>query len=371
MKKLIQFISLLVIVLTVIPSLSNAQVAVENGEISVQLTDYGRMRIFAPNTDTRHIDRFSPLVSGNENEVFDYLKDPDNVVTPESVSNPSMSDQEIRMTINNAYSNLPPNYEIALNVYGWSSGSHALLKMEVTNKEDASLTGRIGFEILPEIDGSYGNEIIKYIAEEGIINSYKEDGSHVGIKFMNRPVGTLKSFAYFSGYNEADEDLYGWLNYGQIDTLYNPLDSGAVVIAGLDEETFAAGGSSTLYVGIAVADSEENLINSMSDLETKAADIITDVNILENLPHKFALSQNYPNPFNPETKIKFDVAKKSDVKLKVFDVLGREVTTLVDKELRAGSYEIDFKAGNLSSGIYFYTLKADSKNITKKMILSK
>ncbi len=83
----------------------------------------------------------------------------------------------------------------------------------------------------------------------------------------------------------------------------------------------------------------------------------------------FKLTQNYPNPFNPSTIIKYSIPKQSLVKLKIYDILGREVATLVNKEQQPGNYNIEFNASNLSSGIYFYLLQAGSFVTTKKMIL--
>ncbi|MCW8803304.1 MAG: immune inhibitor A, partial [Ignavibacteriaceae bacterium] len=95
--------------------------------------------------------------------------------------------------------------------------------------------------------------------------------------------------------------------------------------------------------------------------------------------YEFSLGQNYPNPFNPSTKIKYSIpsviaseAKQSQfVSLKVFDVLGNEVATIVNEEKPAGSYEVEFNSSGLSSGIYFYKLQAGSFIETKKMILLK
>ena len=96
------------------------------------------------------------------------------------------------------------------------------------------------------------------------------------------------------------------------------------------------------------------------------------------IPEKFSLSQNYPNPFNPSTKIKYSIpnvtlseVEGSRVQLKVYDVLGNEVATLVNEYRNAGSYEVNFNASSLSSGIYFYRLQAGSFIQTKKMLLIK
>ncbi len=85
----------------------------------------------------------------------------------------------------------------------------------------------------------------------------------------------------------------------------------------------------------------------------------------------FSLYQNYPNPFNPSTKIKFVIPKSSFVSLKVYDILGREVATLLNEEKHPGSYEVEFDGSNLSSGIYFYRLQARDFSDTKKFILLK
>lgn len=85
----------------------------------------------------------------------------------------------------------------------------------------------------------------------------------------------------------------------------------------------------------------------------------------------FVLNQNYPNPFNPATTISYSLPQASYVSLDIYDILGNKVETLVNKEQASGNYTINFNAKGLSSGIYFYTLKANNNSITKKMVLSK
>ena len=89
------------------------------------------------------------------------------------------------------------------------------------------------------------------------------------------------------------------------------------------------------------------------------------------IPNSISLYQNYPNPFNPSTTIKWQQPEAGIVTLKIYDVLGREVATLINEELTAGNHETVFDASQLSSGIYFYQLKAGSFVQTKKMILIK
>ncbi len=110
---------------------------------------------------------------------------------------------------------------------------------------------------------------------------------------------------------------------------------------------------------------------------TNAA-LFTSVESPENIPITFNLFQNYPNPFNPSTTIKYSIPKASFVTLKVYDILGREVSALVNEQKPAGSYEVKFNASNLSSGVYFYRItatpvggQAGSFVSTKKFILLK
>jgi hypothetical protein len=86
---------------------------------------------------------------------------------------------------------------------------------------------------------------------------------------------------------------------------------------------------------------------------------------------EYILHQNYPNPFNPTTVISYQVPTNSKVELKVYDVLGREVETLVNERQNAGEYSVTFDASNLSSGVYFYKLQTERFLETKQMVLIK
>ena len=98
---------------------------------------------------------------------------------------------------------------------------------------------------------------------------------------------------------------------------------------------------------------------------------ITGIDDVSFNPTKFNLFQNYPNPFNPTTKISYQIFKRGFVSLKIFDVLGNEIATLVSEEKTAGEYEVNFSGLSLSTGIYFYRLQSGGYSITKKMTLVK
>jgi hypothetical protein len=100
-------------------------------------------------------------------------------------------------------------------------------------------------------------------------------------------------------------------------------------------------------------------------------DSLTGINDPSENAETFSLAQNYPNPFNPTTTIRFSIPKKSAVKITVFDILGKEIAIVAEKEYSRGVHELGFDGSNLSSGIYFYRLEADGFSETKKMILVK
>jgi hypothetical protein len=115
-----------------------------------------------------------------------------------------------------------------------------------------------------------------------------------------------------------------------------------------------------------------NPSGSMPDIGAYESQYIVDIKEYNlSLPTEYTLFQNYPNPFNPNTTIKWQIPATGFVTLKIYDVLGKEVTTLVNEELRAGKQETIFNASHYNSGIYFYQLKVGKYLYTKKMILLK
>ena len=100
--------------------------------------------------------------------------------------------------------------------------------------------------------------------------------------------------------------------------------------------------------------------------------MITEVNLkARSGPQAFRLSQNYPNPFNPSTTIHFELPKASIVHLELFNILGQSVMQILDEKREAGTYDVPVRAGNLSSGVYFYRLAAGDFVQTRKMVLTR
>jgi len=161
----------------------------------------------------------------------------------------------------------------------------------------------------------------------------------------NKWIGTWEGLAKFDGEN--------W-------TVYNKSNSGL-----LDNRVLAIAidgqGNKWIGTGLGLAVYHEG-------------GVILDVEkYTDEIPSGFALSQNYPNPFNPTTEIRFSLPQHSYVTLKVFDILGREIATLVNEFKEAGNYSVEFSADKyqLSSGVYFYTMKAGKNFAVKKMMFIK
>jgi hypothetical protein len=135
------------------------------------------------------------------------------------------------------------------------------------------------------------------------------------------------------------------------------------------EETSDGGFAAVGYTHSLGAGNDPNIYFVKTDGNGLINDVENRINWNEM---QYSLNQNYPNPFNPSTRIKYQLPSITQVTLKVYDVLGNEVATLVNEEKLAGIYEVEFSASNrFASGVYFYQLKAGEFIQTKKMILIK
>ena len=159
----------------------------------------------------------------------------------------------------------------------------------------------------------------------------------------------------------------GWITTN-IGYIYKTTDSG-------DNWEYQSSNSSSFLSQVKMDDKNDGWIIGKNGLvlNTQNGGNITsaDQKLEESIIDNYYLFQNYPNPFNPSTKITYSVASLGSVTLKIYDVLGREVLTLVNEEKPAGRYEVNFNAGHLASGVYFYQIKAGDFIQTKKMLLIK
>jgi hypothetical protein len=199
---------------------------------------------------------------------------------------------------------------------------------------------------------------------------------------LRNPITHIPTTCMYSNANYCTGSRLGWF-----DTI--PTDRRQIISSG--PITMNSGDQQILLTAVMVARSSSNVLSvcsllALSDSAKRYYDqsffgTPTAVqNISTEIPKQFNLYQNYPNPFNPTTKIKFDipVGTRRGVFLKIYDVLGREIQTLVNEKLNPGTYEVDFNGDNLPSGVYFYKLVVGDNTTsggyytqTKKMVLLK
>ncbi len=177
-----------------------------------------------------------------------------------------------------------------------------------------------------------------------------------------------------NGYTDAEK----WISIssGIVKTDIGYVDISFVVSDG--PINIPAGKSAKFAIAIAASDNIFELRNIFKQSRAKYQNELATGMYQENkIPDKYFLSQNYPNPFNPETLIRYQIPEASNVSLKVFDLLGREITTLVDEFKQPGTYEVKLSGDHIErspvipSGVYFYTLRAGNYTSTKKMLLMK
>jgi hypothetical protein len=130
--------------------------------------------------------------------------------------------------------------------------------------------------------------------------------------------------------------------------------------------------SSVFYTGLPIVADHMLMVPTISGIKIFSNGLVSvDFKDRNLSPNQMTLYQNYPNPFNPITTIRFDLPKSSFVTLKIFDVLGREVTTLINEKKSAGEYTVKWNSKGLPSGMYLYQLKAGNFIETKKLVLQK
>lgn len=238
----------------------------------------------------------------------------------------------------------------------YTSGTTGNINLNCIASTDAGVTFGAPFVIgsLPSRDeywfdashftfGSGGVDLIYY---SDTLQAGAPTNSTDRMYYTSAPIGTPGTF---SASTQFSEHAPGWSASGYIPFLVEYYDSG--------------GDAAAFWIG-------QDGANKRLYMDRLSA--ITGISSNGNeIPEKFNLSQNYPNPFNPVTNISFSLPKSGFVSLKVFDVMGREVASLVNKDVTAGSYTVDFDASRLSSGVYFYRLTSGEFSDTKKLMLIK
>ena len=179
---------------------------------------------------------------------------------------------------------------------------------------------------------------------------------------------------------ETDTALVIYWNFNTADSVNINLYKGDVFFKTIVDSFYSATGGYQWILSDSIPSgtnykikisSINGMLEDMSESDFTIVYDPSDVERTKEYVNDYRLEQNYPNPFNPTTKIEFNIPKSGFVSLKIYNILGNEITTLINEEKSAGGYRVDFDASKLPSGVYFYTLNAGSFSQTRKMLLLK
>jgi hypothetical protein len=344
---------------------------INTGNISVDMNLYGGIQLYQPDFyGSWNLYNLSILVGTSPSTVFDYWQDSGIQDSTLSFSDSLTGLLGLYGSFNNSYSNLPPNVLVKTYVTSWIGSSYVLLKYVIINREVSNINALAGLEIVSQIDGIEGFDTVKYIDSSKVIDVYKQN--HLGFELLSGDLKSITSFEYFDGY-ENDSSYYKWMTHDTLDVQYNSGPDGPVTIASQDFQNINPGDSITVYYGMALGSSFSAVKSGLdSALGRYNGTLITEIKENKSFsPSSYKLNQNFPNPFNPTTIITFSLPVQEKVSLKVYNILGMEVSTLLNEVQTAGNYSIRFDAKNLPSGIYFYELSTGNFRNVKKMILLK
>ena len=259
--------------------------------------------------------------------------------------------------------------------FAWNTANdqdYILLRYNITNNNTTALNNiYVGIYIYFEPNATVGGNIssLDTINKLGYTFNQSSPNPYLGCALLTDQTVNFKALtatSIFDGFTTAEK--------------WQALSSGiSVPILGPGTNPFVISGgpitiapNATVRVGYAIVRGDD-----FNDLKTKTITARNKYNsvgikpISTIIPMKYELDQNYPNPFNPTTKIKFALPKNDFVKVKIYDILGKEITSLVNENLSAGFYEIEFNGSNLSSGMYFCKIETQYFNDVKKMMLIK
>ncbi|MFZ1321916.1 MAG: T9SS type A sorting domain-containing protein [Ignavibacteria bacterium] len=264
-----------------------------------------------------------------------------------------------------------------LRVYQWNGTTYDFIW------QDQELTGFYGWYSSIDItyDGNYiaagvllFNSLEKYYGKIKLFETnqngmpywiYDGCGDFIsGLSFSKS--GNILSAVSWGAIDNSKEDLYVFKTFLGNTPIFKINTPGSLFTCKTSDD-----GQSVLASGKAVHARIFGLGGLLYNIRVDTSDIITSVNNESLVPNNYSLYQNYPNPFNPVTKIVYELPYSEFVLLKVFDILGKEIATLVNQKQDQGKYSVDFNAGNLPSGTYFYKIATEKYSQVRKMVLTK
>jgi len=366
MKKLLLILAGFFAIIDVI----RAQASFVTGPMEVSVNQYGRIRLF-DGDGTRHLQRASILVGTSSTAVFDYTNDSEEYEPTVLVTTPLISDFEIYGAYDNSYSGAPPAVIVKQNAYGWNNESYTIIKFNIKNAGAFGINAMVGVEVIPELNEEYGFDTVTYNAAQDVIRFHRGNHMNMGMKLLSSDLSSLVSFEWYDGY-PVDSDFWAWMNNGSIQPQYvSATVDGPVAITSQAALPVAASGTIDVYYALALGATETEMLNNMAAAVAKYNLLFTSVAENEPAADRIVLEGNTPNPFRNVTTIHYELPSAGNVTLKVFDALGMPVATLVNGKENKGKHSVEFDAGKLSAGAYYYTISFENQVRSQKMFLLK
>lgn len=346
-----------------------SQADFSTGAMNVEVGTYGKVILYTPD-GTEQLHRAMILVGTSPTTVYDHQNDATVVDATTLVTTPALSDFEIYAADDNSSGDPLPAVLVKLNAYGWTNKAYTVVKYNITNNEATAMNATIGYEIFPTLNAEYGMDTVTFNSEKGVIRYHRGLlQQNMGVKLLSASLSSLYSFEWYSGY-QVDADFWTWMNKGSIQSEHYSTveDGGTISITSQAPVTIAPGESFTVYYALALGINEQTMLANIAEAELKYVALTTSIK-----EHQSSVNglKNYPNPVKSSTKICFDLPKAGFVSLKIYDVLGHEVATLVNSTQSAGLHTLDFSAESLNTGIYSYRLSCNNQVSTSKMLIVK
>jgi hypothetical protein len=364
MKKFVLFLFVMLLFIAE----SYPQASFNTGALQVDINQYGKIEL-VNSAGLYQLWRTSILVGTGPTAVFDYQNDAEELDPTVLVDNPLLSDFEIYGSTDNSYSGAPPDVIVKLNAYGWTDGGYIIVKYNIMNNESATMNALAGLDIIPYIDEVDGYDSVSYNPAKQVIWIHRGNETNIGMKLLSTTLSSLYSFEYYDNYY-ADTAYWGWMNYGSVQPFY-PSNSanGSVSITSQDPVELLSGESFDVFYAMALGADEITMLANISAAEQKYHDLFVSVGEIGLPVNEFNLRQNYPNPFNHSTTISYQLPGDGFVSLKIYNSIGKEVATLVDSKQIKGSHTFDYNSKDLTSGVYYYTLRFNDQVQSKKMFV--
>lgn len=261
--------------------------------------------------------------------------------------------------------------------YAFSTPDHddyVIVRYDIKNLTATSITNLYLGQFFDWDVANYATNMTGYDAARSLAYTWDQNTAsapYIGMRALEGAAG-VRGLINVSGLVLDRAAKWGWISGGSSQATLGPGDMHNVISSG--PYTIAPGATQmvgfALLGGANLADLQQNADNARA----KWLEILPLVSVRDDnagIPAVFALEQNYPNPFNPTTVVKYHLPNNERVQLRIFDMLGREVALLVDENQTAGVYSVEFDASGLSSGVYYYQIKAGEFSSTKSMMVLK